>query len=304
MDNIENKQITQEDLKKFSEILEESLGEGADFDIIKSLGSLLVLSDEDFLVLAPGLMQTFQQSVNNPNDKVLLTQSLNASGATAEELVQSFGLVAEEIDRMDEISQVKRDFIKGILATLTNAINETEGIAKRMVQLPIELCRPDAKMPQYANTSDSGMDVYALEEYTILPGETMLVPTGFKMAIPPGYEIQVRPKSGCSLRTKLRLPNTPGTIDAGYRDEIQIILENVDAAIRDIEYHFVQNEKTGSPEIVVDSILHGSPLTIGKGEKFVQLVLAEVPKAALYQVESVQEIGKNRGGGFGSTGLK
>jgi dUTP pyrophosphatase len=153
-------------------------------------------------------------------------------------------------------------------------------------------------MPQYANATDSGMDVYALEDYTINPGETLLVPTGIKMAIPAGYEIQVRPKSGRALKTKLRVANTPGTVDAGYRDEIKVIIENVESPIKAIDYEFDEN---GKP--VINSILHGSAYHIGEGEKFCQLVLMEVPKAALYRVESVSEIGENRGGGFGSSGL-
>ena len=264
-----------------------------------ALTSLFNMDDEKFALISPGILQSFQQSINNPNDKLGLVQALNANGATAEDLVSSFNTIADTIDSIEEISQIKRDFLKSLLATLTNAVNETEGIAKRFIQIPVELCHPDAKIPQYANTSDSGMDVYALDDYTIAPGETKLIPTGIKLALPPGYEIQVRPKSGRALKTKLRIANTPGTVDAGYRDEIKVIVENIEPPIKDIEYDFDDN---GTP--IIKSILHGAAHTIGKGEKFCQLVLMEVPKAALYRVEQVGEIGENRGGGFGSTGLK
>jgi dUTP pyrophosphatase len=143
------------------------------------------------------------------------------------------------------------------------------------------------------------MDLYALDDYVIEPGKTKLIPTGIKIALPPGYELQVRPKSGRALKTKLRVANTPGTIDAGYRDEICVIIENIESPIRDLTYHF---DEDGS--IKIDSILHGTNQYIGKGEKFAQLVLMEVPKASLYEVESISEIGENRGGGFGSTGIK
>ena len=168
-----------------------------------------------------------------------------------------------------------------------------------MVQIPIELCHEDAKIPQYAHISDSGLDVYALEDITIHPGETVLVPTGIKVALPPGYELQVRPKSGRALKTKLRVANTPGTIDQGYRDEIKVIVENIESPIKDIEYDF-----NDDGNIIIKSVLHGSDFMIGKGEKFAQLVLMEVPKAAFYRVDNVQEIGEDRGGGFGSTGIK
>ena len=164
----------------------------------------------------------------------------------------------------------------------------------RNVPVAIELCHPDAKIPQYAHISDSGVDVYALDDITIHPGETALVPTGIKVAHPAGYELQVRPKSGRALKTKLRVANTPGTIDQGYRDEIKVIIENVEPPIKDIT---VEDGK-------VTSILYGGDFTIGKGEKFCQLVLAEVPKIAFFRVDNVLEVDKeNREGGFGSTGL-
>lgn len=81
------------------------------------------------------------------------------------------------------------------------------GIAKKFVRIPIEYCHPEAKMPAYANPTDAGMDVYALEDITIAPGETKIIPTGIKVAIPAGYEIQVRGKSGRCVKTKLRVAN-------------------------------------------------------------------------------------------------
>jgi dUTP pyrophosphatase len=151
-------------------------------------------------------------------------------------------------------------------------------------------------MPTYAHLTDSGMDVYALDDITIVPGETKLVPTGIKVAIPAGYELQVRPKSGRCLKTKLRVANTPGTIDAGYRDEIGVIIDNIEPFIKSADID--ENGRLYNVEF-------GSSYTIGKGEKFAQLVLCEVPKAVFYQVESVGEVANDgRNGGFGSTGVK
>ena len=266
-------------------------------DFIDVLVKLLALPDEQFEVLSPQLLQSYQQSLNNPNDRLALIQSLNANGATAEDVQANFMELIDEVDKM-EISRIKRDFLKDILSSIINTVNETEGIAKRIINVPIELCHPDAKMPQYAHQSDSGLDVYAVEDITIHPGETVLVPTGIKIALPPGYEVQVRPKSGRALKTKLRIANTPGTIDQGYRDEIKVIMENVDPPIKDIDYSFNED---GVLEI--HSIVHGSDYYISKGEKFCQLVLSEVPKITFFQVDSVEEIGENRNGGFGSTGL-
>ena len=275
--------------------LEQILGVGEDGSIFNEMAAMLNLDEDQFALIAPGIVQSYQQSVNNPNDKIALVQAMNANGMRAEDLTESFSGVCEEIEKMN-ISAQKRDFLKNIISTLVNAVNETEGIAKRTIAVPIERCNSEAIIPQYAHTSDSGVDVYALDDITIKPGETVLVPTGIKVALPVGYELQVRPKSGRALKTHLRVANAPGTIDQAYRDEIGIIIENNEAPIKDI---------TVDEEGKVTSILYGQSYTIGKGEKFCQLVLAEVPKIAFYCVESVLEIdNEDRGGGFGSTGLK
>lgn len=266
---------------------------GLDPNSLQEIAAILAVPDDQFAILAPGILQAFQQSINNPNDKIALVQAINASGMRAEDLTGSFEGVCEEIDKLSTSAQ-KRDFLKQIIGSIVNSVNDTEGIAKRNVPVAIELCHPDAKIPQYAHISDSGVDVYALDDITIHPGETVLVPTGIKVALPAGYELQVRPKSGRALKTKLRVANTPGTIDQGYRDEIKVIIENVEPPIKDIT---VEDGK-------VTSILYGGDFTIGKGEKFCQLVLAEVPKIAFFRVDNVLEIDENnRNGGFGSTSI-
>lgn len=213
-ENIKDKKISKEELRNLKEILTDMLNfeNIENRDITKSLGTLLNLPEEEFNVLAPGLLESFSQSLNNPNDKIILTQALNVTGAKAEDLVSNFLKISESIDSVKIISQQKRDFLKQILGTICNAINDTEGISKRLIQIPIEFCNENAKLPEYANISDSGLDLYALEDYTIKPGETKLIPTGLKVALPPGFELQVRPKSGRALKTKLRVANTPGTI--------------------------------------------------------------------------------------------
>lgn len=291
--------ITKEQIAEISESLEALLNEGDETSpLLQEFLTLFSMDEDNFKLLAPGVLQSYQQIVNNPNDKLALVQTLNAAGVFAEDLIANFASLNDEIDKVEDLSQEKKDFLKQMIATLINAVQETEGIAKRIIEVPIELCHPDAKIPQYAHESDSGLDIFAIEDVTIHPGETKLIPTGIKVALPPGYELQVRPKSGRALKTKLRVANTPGTIDAGYRDEIGVIVENVEPPIKDITYDF---DQYGMP--LITSILHGSDYFISKGEKFAQLVLSEVPKAAFFRVDSVREIGENRGGGFGSTNL-
>ena len=83
--------------------------------------------------------------------------------------------------------------------------------------------------------------------------------------------------------------------DSGYRDEIGVIIDNIEPFIKSADI---------DEEGRLTNVLYGSSYTIGKGEKFAQLVLAEVPKASFYEVDDVSQIGEERGGGFGSTGLK
>lgn len=143
------------------------------------------------------------------------------------------------------------------------------------VEICVELVSPDVQLPKYSKPGDAGMDVRSTRDIDVKPGETVLIPTGLKMAIPEGYEIQVRPRSGLSLKTPLRVSNSPGTIDAGYRDEICVIMTNTSQA---------------------------ESFKIAKGERVAQFVLQRVPKAVFKIVDSVANIGENRGGGFGSTG--
>lgn len=293
--------LTKEDIEQIEEILE-NLGNSE--DILENFDTILALPDEQFEIIAPGILNSFAMSVNNPNDRLILIQSLIEQGYKKEELINAFEEGYKVIMEMDELSDIKKDFFIQILSSISNAINETEGISKRIIQIPVELCHENARIPQYAHVSDSGLDVFALDDYTINPGETKLIPTGLKVAIPPGYEIQVRPKSGRCLKTKLRIANTPGTIDAGYRDEIGVIVENVEPPIKDIKYEPVNDPETGrTQELRITSLEYGQSYSINKGEKFCQLVLSEVPKISFFRVEKVGEIEGDRGGGFGSTGI-
>lgn len=288
--------ITKEDIHQLSSLMGELSGKE---DTLEAIGGLLNLPEDKFALLAPGVLDSYLRSLNNANTRLLLAQAINANGIAVEDMVQNFAQLGQKIDTLESFSAQKKDFLKQLVNGLGNCISETQGVAKKYIQIPYEKCREGARMPEYAHIDDSGMDLYALEDYTIHPGETKLIPTGLKFAIPNGYELQIRPKSGRCLKTKLRVANTPATIDAGFRGEVCVIVENVEAPIQDITYEF---DNDGHP--VITSILHGTDHYIHKGEKFAQLVLAEVPKANFYLVDKVMEDTERADGGFGSTGLK
>lgn len=130
--------------------------------------------------------------------------------------------------------------------------------------------------PDYAQLGDAGMDVRASEPVCVYPGETKIVKTGLYVAIPKDYELQVRPRSGMSAKTNIRVANAPGTIDSNYRGEIGVIVDN----IGNDEYY------------------------INVGDRIAQLVLSKVPTIRWFPVENIEALGEtNRGaGGFGSTG--
>jgi dUTP pyrophosphatase len=109
----------------------------------------------------------------------------------------------------------------------------------------------------------------------ILPGEIKVISAGFKVEIPEGHEMQIRPRSGNSLKTNLRIANSPGTIDSDYRGEVGVIVDNIG----------------------------DEPIIVFDGDRIAQAVIQEVPSVSLEQVDSL-ELKTNRGeGGFGSTGV-
>lgn len=147
----------------------------------------------------------------------------------------------------------------------------------------LEPVHPDflSMCPSYASEGDSGLDVKSLEDYVITPGETKLFKLGFKMGIPKhplhelGYrfECQVRPRSGLSMKTGLRVSNAPGTIDNFYVNEVGVLLTNTDSR----------------------------PYPVAKGDRIAQLVFAQVIRPMRFTIGSVAGL-TDRGGGFGHSG--
>lgn len=134
----------------------------------------------------------------------------------------------------------------------------------------------DVPLPAYATHGSAGMDVCAATDEVIVihPGETVLVPTGFRLELPPGYEAQVRPRSGLAVRHSIGILNSPGTIDSDYRGEVKIILTNFGK-----EDFFVRN-----------------------GDRIAQLVIARYVRAGWEEVQEINQTERGEGG-FGHTGL-
>lgn len=151
------------------------------------------------------------------------------------------------------------------------------------MNVKIKKLHPEATIPAYAKPGDSGFDLVALEDVIIFPGQTMKVPTGLAFEIPEGYEMQIRPRSGLTFNTKLRVQL--GTIDAGYRGEVGVIVD-----------HLFDG---GSLET-----LFGKPdeILIHKGMKIAQGVIAPVVRVNFEEANELSD--SERGdGGFGHTGV-
>lgn len=280
--------------KILSDIVSES--EGLIDDEIMSI--LFNLPDDQFSIFSEQVLQEFEKALRNPDDRLLLQQTLERANIDSKQLFEDSERIVANIETIDDeiLSPIKKDFFKRIMSLQTNALYEVLNEAVKIVNIPIELSS-NAKAPQYAHTGDGAMDVYAIGNYTVNPGETVLVKTGIKTAIPDGYALLIQPRSGQSLKTKLRVANTPGLIDGGYRDEIGVIIENIESPIENIEY---STDDDGN--ITITSITHGKPYYIEDGQRIAQMRLVAIPTINWVRVDNILEIGGNRGGGFGHSG--
>lgn len=263
---------------------------------LEMLEALLETPDEQFVIIAPKFLEVLQSTLQDPQTRTEFRAYLQDKNYTTQDIADEARAFNEAIEQMDFLSEPKKDVLKQAIAMSVILLQEINNSMDRIIEIPCETAE-GVELPTYANEGDAGLDIYSPKEYTINPGETIIIPTGIKVAIPKGYAILIQPRSGQSAKTKLRIANTPGLIDSGYRDEIGVIVENIEPPFKDLEYHFDDN---GKP--IIDSILHGQVYTIAEGQRFAQMRLVQVPTASFVQVDSVANLGEDRGGGFGHTG--
>ena len=145
-----------------------------------------------------------------------------------------------------------------------------------MTQIEVLITRLDDSipLPSYAKGGDAGADITSRIDITLAPGERGLVPTGIAIALPDGYAAFVHPRSGLAIKHGVSLVNAPGTVDAGYRGELQCILINHDPK---------------------------ESITFAKGDRIAQLIIQKVERATFIEVANLPGSGRGTGG-FGSTG--
>ena len=142
------------------------------------------------------------------------------------------------------------------------------------VQVLISRLDPELPLPRYAKGGDAGADIVSRIDITLAPGERALVPTGIAIALPDGYVALVHPRSGLAIKHGVTMVNAPGTVDAGYRGELQIILINHDKS---------------------------ESVSFKRGDRIAQLVIQKVERAEFVEVHELPGSGRGSGG-FGSTG--
>jgi len=158
---------------------------------------------------------------------------------------------------------------------------ETEDVLRAGQSVRVEILREahaaDLPLPRAESDAAAGVDLRAAvpEPVTLAPGERRLIPTGLRIALPIGFEAQVRPRSGLALRHGILIPNSPGTVDADYRGELQVLLMN------------------GG----------GEDFEISRGDRIAQLVVAAVARPLWVEVEALSETARGEGG-WGHTGQR
>ncbi len=148
-------------------------------------------------------------------------------------------------------------------------------MSRNGIRIPVTRLSHAVDLPTYATAHSAGVDLTAAVDkpLELAPGHRALVPTGVAIALPAGFEAQVRPRSGLALKHGLTVLNSPGTIDADYRGEIGVVLVN----------------------------LGSDAVTVRRGQRIAQLVVAAIARIAWDPVDSLPESGRGEGG-FGSTG--
>lgn len=266
---------------------------------LQVLGAILAMPDEQFEVVKPALFNSIEETFNAPEAKIAFAQMMIQNGLRLEDLTGNMDNIIAAVDELAaegvELSDSKKDFLKFVFTTFANTMEASGIVPHRIITIPIEVCRENAKLPTYATNGSAAMDIYSPEEYVIGPGETVVIPTGLKVNIPFGYALLIQPRSGMSRKTKLRVANTPGLIDWDYHDEIGVIVENIDAPLKDFD---IQQDG----EALLKGPLYGSSFTIGKGERFAQMRLVEIPLVNWLPVSSLGSFENDHGEGFGSTG--
>lgn len=234
--------------------------------------------DQDQVDMILGMIHgAFTPKMREESVLALLNEMKTKPYSECKEMIEVMGTAADElIEELEITSENKKNLIRGIFGIFADLAKEAfDRLEGYDTVVHFQLIHPNARIPAYAHDTDAGADVYAPDDVVIAPGARgQMIDTGFKMAMAPGWYMAVCPRSGLSYKTTMRIANTPGTIDADYRNNVGILIDNL------------------SDETIV----------IHAGDRIAQFILHPVHRFKGVVTNDVNQIGENRGGGFGSTG--
>ena len=168
-----------------------------------------------------------------------------------------------------------------------------------VMHIGFKLLSENAKLPTKANLTDSGLDIYAAADIVIQPGETVIVPTDLAIQLPRGYEAVVRPRSGITSKTKLRVQI--GTIDESYRGNIGIMVDNIRPYYEGLQV-FRYAETIDGQDVRQEELYDKGTYLIRKGDKIAQLVVQRIPTTVAVEIAEIGDTARGDNG-FGSSGV-
>lgn len=255
--------------------------------LLTAFEDLFEMDDKDLEAAMPVIAEELSKSFTGPEVEAQVDEyfrQCDLMGYTLSQYSQDLEIGRAALyETMLEIkeeyhdSQIKAELVDMVLSLIESyyAVIALRIANRDKIYIGIELIHPNAKIPTYAHDGDQGADVYAIEDVTIEPHTYgNMIPTGLKMVIPHGWAIAIRPRSGMSKNTPLRISNSPATIDQQYRGEVKILFDNF------------SNES----------------VTIKTGERIAQFILEKNYRGEYTQVESVEPTTDRGEGGFGSSG--
>jgi len=255
--------------ENIKDLLTSSSGTG---DVMSQFITILELPDTQFnSIYYTAKNEIFKAFNSNAVRKDILNQlettpieNLDAELAGLQEIIN-------EINQDSSLSDNKKDLLITTLEQSEKLIKSIIKIPRELIPVKIQRINENAILPKYAHDVDAGADIYAIEDVTLKPHETKIIPTGLKVSIPQGYMIQIYSRSGLAAKTTLRIANSVGIIDSSYNEEIGVIIEN--------------NGNLST--------------TIHKGDRIAQMLIAPTPMINWIEVDEITNSGR---GGFGSTG--
>ena len=242
-------------------------------DVWEQFEKIIQLPDEVFDKMYDTLIATLSDTLNSIEfQKEILANFKTIPNIDIAAEKKEIAKLIEQIEVDDSLSENKKKFLSTLLSKAVIATLELYEVPRERITVEIQKLSDTAKFPEYAHPTDAGADVFSSEDVTIAAGETKIIKTGLKVAV--GYEIQVRPRSGLSAKTGIRVANAPGTIDSAYRGEVGIILHNT----------------------------ADTPYEVKTGDKIAQLIISPVPMIRWKEVATISDDTERSTGGFGSSG--